>query len=326
MAATRTRKEGNMSRIVTIFGGSGFIGRSVVLHLARRGWLIRVAVRRPRLARDLQPLGDVGQIAPIAVKVQDPLLVRAAIEGADAVLNLTGILYEKGRQSFQSVHVAGANNIARAAAMAGVESLVHVSALGADAGSPAAYASSKGRGEAAVHEAFPAAGIVRPSIVFGPDDDFFNRFARLAQMSPALPLIGGGKTRFQPVYVADVARAIVRCLEDRGTAGKTFELGGPRTYSFRELLTLMLEEIGRRRMFLPLTFDLASAAATLLEWLPVPPLTRDQVLMLKSDNVVSADALTLDTLGITATALEVVLPTYMDCYRVGGRYLRPRPL
>ena len=313
-----------MSRLVTIFGGTGFIGRSVVQQLARRDWLIRVAVRRPREARALQPLGGVGQITPFPAKVQDASTVNAAVGGADAVLNLTGILYEKGDQTFHAVHVAGAGNVARAATDAGVENLVHMSALGADPASPAAYASSKGRGEAASREAFPAVSIVRPSIVFGPEDDFFNRFARMALMSPLLPLIRGGETRFQPVYIGDVAEAITRCLQDRDTDGKTFELGGPSTYSFRELLELMLEEIDRRRLLLPLSFDLASLIASFLERLPVPPMTRDQVRMLRTDNVVHEDALSLHHLGIAPTALETILPTYMDCYRLGGRYLKPR--
>ena len=313
-----------MSRLVTIFGGTGFVGRSVVQDLAKRDWLIRVAVRRPREARALQPLGGVGQITPVPAKVQDPGTVRAAVDGADAILNLTGILYEKGSQTFQAVHVAGAGHVARAAAEAGVTSLVHMSALGADPGSPAAYASSKGRGEAAVREAFPAASIMRPSIVFGPDDGFFNRFARMALLSPFLPLIGGGETRFQPVFIGNVADAITRCLEDRTTDGKTYELGGPKIYTFRELLTIMLEEIDRRRLLLPLSFNQASAIASILEYLPVPPLTRDQVLMLRTDNVVAEGALTLADLEIMPTALEIIIPTYLDCFRVGGRYLKPR--
>ena len=313
-----------MLRLVTIFGGTGFVGRSVVQDLAKRDWLIRVAVRRPREARALQPLGGVGQITPVPAKVQDPGTVRAAVDGADAILNLTGILYEKGSQTFQAVHVAGAGHVARAAAEAGVTSLVHMSALGADPGSPAAYASSKGRGEAAVREAFPAASIMRPSIVFGPDDGFFNRFARMALLSPFLPLIGGGETRFQPVFIGNVADAITRCLEDRTTDGKTYELGGPKIYTFRELLTIMLEEIDRRRLLLPLSFNQASAIASILEYLPVPPLTRDQVLMLRTDNVVAEGALTLADLEIMPTALEIIIPTYLDCFRVGGRYLKPR--
>jgi len=313
-----------MARLVTIFGGSGFIGRSLVQHLARRDWRIRVAVRRPGQARSLQPLGDVGQITPIPAKVQDPATVRAAVAGADAVVNLTGLLYEKGTQTFEAVHVQGAADVARAAAEANVRALVQMSALGADAGSPSAYASSKGRGEASVHQLFAPATVVRPSVVFGPDDEFFNRFARLALISPLLPLIGGGSTHFQPVFVGDVAEAIARCLSERGTQGRIYELGGPGVYTFRELLTMMLREIGRRRLLVPVSSGLAALPAALLELLPVPPLTRDQVKLLRYDNVVSADALRLEDLGITPTALELILPTYMDCYRRGGRYLTPR--
>ncbi len=272
----------------------------------------------------MQPLGDVGQITPIPAKVQDPATVGAAVEGADAVVNLTGLLYEKGAQTFEAVHVQGAANIARVAAAAKVNALVQMSALGADAASTSSYASSKGRGEASVRQIFATASIVRPSIVFGPDDDFFNRFARMALISPALPLIGGGTTRFQPVFVGDVAEAIACCLSDPGTAGRTYELGGPGIYTFRELLTLMLREIGRRRLLVPISYDLATLQAALLEWLPVPPLTRDQVELLKHDNVVSEGALTLQDLGITPASLELILPTYMDCYRRGGRYLAPR--
>jgi NADH dehydrogenase len=313
-----------MARLVTIFGGSGFIGRSLVQHLARRDWRIRVAVRRPGQARSLQPLGDAGQITPIPAKVQDPATVRAAVAGADAVVNLTGLLYEKGTQTFEAVHVQGAADVARAAAEANVRALVQMSALGADAGSPSAYASSKGRGEASVRQLFAPATVVRPSVVFGPDDEFLNRFARLALISPLLPLIGGGSTRFQPVFVGDVAEAIARCLSERDTQGRTYELGGPAVYTFRELLTMMLREIGRRRLLVPVSYDLAALPAALLELLPVPPLTRDQVTLLRYDNVVSADALRLEDLGIMATALELILPTYMDCYRRGGRYLTPR--
>jgi NADH dehydrogenase len=312
-----------MTGLVTIFGGSGFIGRSLVQHLARRGWRIRVAVRRPAQARSLQPLGDVGQITPIPAKVQDTATVDAAGDGADAVVNLTGLLYEKGAQTFEAVHVQGAANIARAAAAAKVDALVQMSALGADAASTSTYASSKGRGEASVRQIFSPAAIVRPSIVFGPDDDFFNRFARMALISPALPLIGGGATRFQPVFVGDVAEAITRCLSNPGTAGRTYELGGPGVYTFRELLVLMLKEIDRRRLLVPISYDLAALQAALLEWLPVPPLTRDQVELLKHDNVVNEEAMTLQDLGLTPTSLELILPTYMDCYRRGGRYLNP---
>ncbi len=315
-----------MMGVVTIFGGSGFIGHSLVRLLAKQGWVIRVAVRRPRDAHDLQPLGNVGQIVAIPCKVQDPGLVEAALAGADAAVNLTGILYERGAQSFDAVHVQGAANIAKAAAKLGVGRLVHMSALGADPNSESAYARSKAAGEAALRAAYPAASIVRPSIVFGPGDGFFNRFAAMAQISPVLPLIGGGATRFQPVYVGDVARAMAACLAGPGFEGETFELGGPRVYSFKKLLEMMLRETKRKRLLVPVPFALAMVKAAFLEHLPVPPITRDQVKLLKRDNVVAEGAKGLATLGIDATPVESILPLYLDCFRDGGRYEAASPV
>jgi uncharacterized protein YbjT (DUF2867 family) len=311
--------------VVTIFGGSGFIGRYLVQRLARQGWLIRVAVRHPRRAHFLKPLGDVGQITPIAVPLQDDAGVRAVVSGADAVVNLVGILYEKGAQTFDAVHHRGAARIAQAAAAAGIDRLVHMSALGASPRSASAYARSKAAGEAAVREAMPLAAVVRPSVVFGPEDDFFNRFAAMARLSPALPLIGGGHTRFQPVYVGDVADALVACLERPRGAGATYELGGPEIYTFRELMVYLLGQIRRRRLLLPMPFGLAEAMAGMLQWLPVPPLTRDQVKLLRHDNVVSAEARTLEDLGILPRAIEVIVPTYVDRYRPGGRFTQRLP-
>jgi NADH dehydrogenase len=307
-------------RVVTIFGGSGFIGRYVVQRLARRGWMIRVAVRRPSRAAFLKPLGDVGQVTPIRAVLQDEMSVAAAVDGADAVINLVGILYERGAQSFAALHAHGAQTVAEAAAAAGVKSLVQMSAIGADHRAEADYARSKGVGEAAVKTAFPGASIIRPSIVFGPEDGFFNRFAMIARLSPVLPLIGGGGTRFQPVYVGDVADAVVKCVEDPACRGETYELGGPVVYTFKELMELMLREIRRRRLLVPLPFELANMQAALLELLPVPPLTRDQVKMLRRDNVVSEGARTLADLGITPCAAELIISTYLDRYRPGGRF------
>jgi NADH dehydrogenase len=312
------------TQVVTIFGGSGFIGRYLVQRLARHGWIIRVAVRRPERALFLKPMGAIGQITPIAANLRHEASVAAAVAGADAVVNLVGVLYDRRPQSFAAVHVEGAGRVARAAHAAGVRRYVHMSALGADPASPASYGRSKAAGEAAVRAAFPEAGIARPSIVFGPEDDFFNRFAGLARYSPALPLIGGGKTRFQPVYVGDVADALARLVEDPATTGKTYELGGPSTYTFRELLEYLLREIGRRRLLLPLPFAAAMLQAAFLEWLPRPPLTRDQVRLLERDNVVSANALTLADLGIQPTALELVVPSYVARYRPGGRFTAAR--
>ena len=308
------------ARVVTVFGGSGFIGRYLVQRLAHQGCVIRVAVRRPSRAQFLKPLGNVGQITPVAAALQDEASLRAAVDGADAVVNLVGLLYEKGRQTFEAVHFRGAKSIAEFSAQAGVTDLVQMSALGASADSEADYARSKAAGEAAVREAFPDAVIVRPSVVFGPEDGFFNLFAVIARLSPVLPLIGGGRTRFQPVYVGDVAEAMAVCLSDPTRRGQTYELGGPKAYSFKELLELLLVQIRRRRLLVPLPFGLATLEAAVLELLPVPPLTRDQVRLLRHDNVVGAGASTLADLGITPTAMEVILPTYLDRYRPGGRF------
>jgi NADH dehydrogenase len=306
--------------VVTIFGGSGFIGRYVVKRLARQGWRIRVAVRHPGPARFLKPMGEVGQITPIRAKLQDQAAVAEAVAGAQAVINLVGILYEKRQCSFEDIHHRGAERIAKAAAAAGATALVQISALGADPDSQAAYARSKAAGEAAVLAAFPTASVIRPSVVFGAEDGFLNLFAGLARLSPVLPLMGGGKTKFQPVYVGDVADAVVTCMTDPKCRGKTYELGGPAVYSFEELMRYMLKEIRRRRFLVPWPFELADFQAKFLEMLPVPPLTRDQVKLLQSDNVVSEGALTLADLGLQPTALEVIAPTYLERYRPHGRF------
>ena len=315
------------TRIVTVFGGSGFIGRYVVKRLAQQGWAVRVAVRRPSRAAFLRPMGEVGQITLLRAPLQDEGAVRDVLVGADAAINLVGVLFERGRQSFTAVHLDGARRVAEAAAAVGVRHLAQISAIGAEATANAKYARTKGAAEEAVRQAFPDAVVLRPSIVFGPEDEFFNLFATMAQLSPALPLIGGGRTRFQPVYVGDVADAVVRALTDPACAGKTYELGGPRVYSFKELLELMLRETGRRRLLLPVPFWAATLEAMVLEWLPRPLLTRDQVKLLRRDNVVGDDALTLADLGIRPTAVEVILPTYLDRFRKGGRFgLRTRVL
>lgn len=313
------------AKVATLFGGSGFIGRYVVRHLAKQGHVIRVAVRHPESAGFLKPLGDVGQITPIPASLLVEDSVKRAVEGADLVVNLVGVLYEKGRQTFRAVHAEGAAAVARAAAAVGAGDLVHISALGADANSPADYARTKAAGEAAVREAFPAAVILRPSVVIGPEDDFFNRFAVMARLSPALPLLNGGRTRFQPVYVGDVALAIVTALNDPAARGRTYELGGPRVYSFKELLELLLHEIHRRRLLLSLPMPLARLQARVLELLPKPPLTRDQLRLLERDNVVGSGALTFADLGIQPQTIETVLPNYLDRYRPGGRFVRGYP-
>lgn len=310
-------------RVVTVFGGSGFVGRYVVQRLARTGARVNVAVRHVERAKFLKPMGNVGQITPIACDITDADSVARAVQGADAVVNLVGILYPSGHgHGFDAVHHQAARTIAEAAKAVGAKAFVHVSAIGADTDSESAYARSKAAGEAAVREVYPEATILRPSIVFGPEDAFFNRFGAMARLSPALPLIGGGHTLFQPVYVGDVADAVLRALSDGKAQGKIYELGGPKTYSFKALMEVMLAAIDRRRLLVPVPFCVAEMQAAFLQLLPVPPLTRDQVALLKRDNVVSGDALTLADLGIEPTALEVILPAYMERFRRGGHYSR----
>jgi len=305
-------------RRVAVIGASGFIGRYVVKRLAARGAVIAAVVRNVEAALFLQPMGDVGQIARFSASILDETRLAAAIAGSDAVVNLVGILHESGGQRFEATHREGAARLGSLARAAGVKHLVHISAIGADPASPSAYARSKAEGEQSLRAAFPEAVILRPSVVFGPEDDFFNRFATLAQLLPALPLIGGGKTRFQPVYVGDVADAVVAALDDPAATGRTYELGGPRIYTFRTLMELVLAETRRKCLLLPLPWTLASLQASFLEWLPTPPLTRDQVKLLKHDNVVSPGALTLKDLGIEPTAVEAIVPSYLDRYRRGG--------
>jgi NADH dehydrogenase len=312
-----------MQGLVTVFGGSGFIGAQVVRALAKRGFRIRAAMRRPGRGYRLRMLGDVGQIEVAQANVRNPASVARALDGAQAGVNLVGLLSEQGRQRFQSVHGMGARHIAEAAAMAGVTQFVQVSALGAAPDGLSKYARSKAEGEAAVRESLPRAVIVRPSIVFGPEDDFFHRFGRMAATSPVLPLIGGGKTLFQPVFVGDVAAAVANCVADPSTAGQTFELGGPGVYSFADLMRLILDVTERRPMLLPMPFSVASLigmAGDLQAMLMAPILTTDQVATLRSDNVVSPGAPGLKELGVTPTTLEAILPTYLGRYRKGGQY------
>ena len=310
------------TNLVTIFGGSGFVGRHTVRALARAGWRIKVATRHPARGFFLRPLGSVGQIDFVKCDVSDPGSVAQALAGAQAAINLTGILFEKG-QTFEDVQADGAANIAQAAAAAGLRALVHVSAIGADAESDSTYAVTKAEGEQAVRQAFPHAVILRPSIIFGPEDGFFNKFAEMARLFPALPLVGGGHTRFQPVFVGDVAQAIVAALSRQD--GRTYELGGPTTYSFKQLLQLILRETGRSRALIPLPFALASLNAAFLQLLPKPLLTMDQVRLLKKDNVVSSTAAGLGDLGIAPTSVEAVIPSYLWRYRAKGEYADTQP-
>ncbi|WP_350336175.1 complex I NDUFA9 subunit family protein [Coralliovum pocilloporae] len=311
-------------KLVTVFGGSGFLGRHVVNALARRGYRVRAAVRRPDLAHHLQPLGIVGQVTPVQANIRYRQSVDQAVAGADAVVNLVGILFPTGRQSFDAVQDTGARAIAEASQAAGIETLVHVSAIGADADSKSAYARSKAAGEAAALETCPDAIIMRPSIVFGPEDDFFNKFAEMARLAPALPLVGGGGTRFQPVYVGDVADAIADAVDGKLKPGTTYELGGPDVKSFAELLQMMLQLTCRRRALVPLPFGLAKTIGFFAEFLPKPVLTRDQVELLKRDNIVSdearAEGRTLDGMGFKPRTLASVLPTYLERFRPQGQF------
>ena len=302
------------SQVVTVFGGSGFVGRYVVKRLAELGAVVRVPSRRPERALFLKPLGAIGQINiepwnPTAAGEVDRLLA-----GSDHAVSLIGILFEASKGDFDRVQGRLPGEIAKAAAAHGLKRMVHVSAIGANASATVAYARTKAAGEAAARAAFPDVTILRPSIVFGPEDNFFNRFARMSQIMPALPLIGGGDTRFQPVYVGNVAEAVIAGLQREDAAGRTYELGGPSIYTFRELLRYLLEVTGRRRLLLNLPFGLATLQAGLLELLPVPPLTRDQVAMLRRDNVVSAGAPGLAELGIAPTPLEVIVPSYVRAF------------
>jgi len=317
MRATTQRK------IATVFGGSGFIGRYVVRGLARAGHTVRVAVTDPSAARFLQTQGKVGQIVPLAAGVGEDAAVARAVAGADLVVNLVGILFERRAGDFQRLQAEGAGRVARLSAAAGTERLVHVSAIGADPESPSAYGRTKAEGEAAVRAAFPSATILRPSIVFGPEDGFFNRFAGLSRVLPFMPVIAGD-TRFQPVYVGDVADAVLAAAVRDDAPGRTYELAGPRSHTFRELLRYILEVTGRSRPMLDIPMGLARLQARLGEFLPNPPLTRDQLLMLQRDNVPAPSALGLEELGIHPKALEAVVPSYLARYRVGGGR-RPSP-
>jgi uncharacterized protein YbjT (DUF2867 family) len=312
-------------RLVTIYGGSGFVGRHLVRALAKRGWRIRVAVRRPDLAGHLQPLGVVGQVMPVQANLRYPDSVARAAEGASAIVNLVGILYQSGAQRFDAVQAEGADVVARAAKKEGAR-LVQMSAIGANKDSNSNYGRTKALGEQAAFASKRDAVVIRPSIVFGPEDDFFNRFASLARISPFLPLIGGGQTKFQPVFVGDVAEAIAKAVEGEAKGGETYELGGPEVLSFEELMELTLHEIGRKRLLVPLPWKLASAMAFFMGLMPKPMLTRDQVKMLKVDNVVSEKALrdgrTLEGLGINPTAMRAILPSYLWRYRKAGQFTK----
>ncbi len=308
-------------KTVTVFGGSGFVGRHVVRALARDGWRIRVAVRRPHMAQFLRPMGQVGQIQLFQANVADEVATARTLEGVDAVVNLVGLLHEGwGGQSFARIHAEAPARLARAAQAAGATQFVQMSSLGVSPDSRAAYARTKAEGEAGVRDAFAGATILRPSIVFGPEDQFFNRFANMARYSFALPLIGGGGTRFQPVYVGDVAQAVANALGGEKDDGMTYELGGPNVYTFRALMEYLLDVVRRRRLLMPLPFFAAKLIAYPASILPGAPLTPDQVELLKTDNVVSPGAKTIQDLGVTPQALEAIVPSYLWRFRRAGQF------
>ncbi len=321
-------------RLVTIFGGSGFLGRHVAHALARHGWRIRIATRRPDLAFHVQPSGRVGQIHAVQANLRYPESILPALQNADAVVNLVGILRERGAQTFEAVNHHGVGTVAEAAKAAGITNFTHISALGAAPDALSLYAKSKAAGEAAVRETLPQAIILRPSVVFGPEDNLFNRFAAMARLMPALPLIGGGNTKLQPVYVGDVAEAIALTLDGKAQAGRTYELGGPKVASLREIITFVLRVTERRRLLVPIPFGLAHwmGAATEIAmkasfglFPEIFALTRDEVDLLKSDNIVSNQATveqrTLPGLGIMPESFEALVPTYLGRYRKTGAAL-----
>jgi NADH dehydrogenase len=315
-------------KLITIIGGSGFVGRHIVRALAKRGYRIRVGCRRPDLAGHLQPLGTPGQIMPVQANVRYPASVAAACEGAHAVINLTGVLYSAGAQSFDAIHAFGAEAVAKAARAAKAKVLIHMSSLGADESSAADYARSKAEGERRAKAAFPGAIVLRPSVVFGPEDDFFNRFAALSRFSPVLPLIGGGETKFAPVFVGDIAEAVARLIDRNEADGRTYELGGPRVLSFKQLMEFTLDTIGRKRLLAPVPWAVAKIQGLVLGLLPKPLLTADQVELLKSDNVVSEQARreqrTLEGLGIVPSGIEGIVPGYLYRFRKAGQFTAPK--
>jgi uncharacterized protein YbjT (DUF2867 family) len=319
-----------MQHLVTVFGGSGFVGAQVVRALAKKGLRVRVAVRQPGRGYKLRMLGDVGQIEVVQANIRRPETLARAVEGAFAVVNAVGQAHETGAQSFAGVHVEGARAVAQAARAAGVGRFVQLSGIGSDPGADTPYARARGEGEAAVREVFPTAVMIRPSAVFGQGDVFFNRLGEIASMSPIMPLIGGGKARIQPVFVGDVAAAVAAALTDPKAAGQTYELGGPTIYTFEEITRLVLSETMRKRPLVPLPIAIANFIGQMGEVvgkvLPVaPPITRDQVALLTSDNLVTPGALTLADLGVQPTALEPIVRTYLYRYRKGGQFAELAP-
>ena len=303
--------------VATVFGGSGFIGRYVVKRLAAQGHVVRVAGRDTGAAKSLMVTGKVGQVVPLYVSLGNDAAVARAVEGADLVVNLVGILTEKRAGDFMRVQGEGAGRIARMAAGAGVKRVIHVSAIGASADNPSQYAKAKAEGEAQMRAALPGVTILRPSLVFGAEDQFFNRFGNMAMLLPVMPVIAGD-TKFQPVYVGDVADAVMAAFDREAAAGQIYELGGPRVWTFREILQWILKETGRRRPLLEMPIGLARLQARIGELVPGKPFTRDQLLLLERDNVVTPGAMGLAELGIVPTPVELIVPEYLDRYRRGG--------
>ena len=316
--------------LVTVFGASGFLGRYVVRALAARGWRVRAAVRNPHTAHELKVIGDVGQVQLMQANLRFPKSVARAVDGADAVINLVGVLFESGRQTFEALLAAGPDTIGEACAAAGITNVAHVSAIGANPESDSEYARTKYAGEAALRSHIAAADILRPSIIFGPEDEFFNRFAGLTSFTLALPLLGGGKTKLQPVFVEDVASAVAISVT-RGSSGKTYELGGPQSYKFKSLMTFILETIGKKRLLLPLPWFAANIMGFLGELsgaLPFvkPFLTRDQVENLRLDNIVAEDAAGFEAFNIQPSTIESIVPTYLAKYRKYGQFYEKRDI
>ena len=310
--------------LVTIFGGSGFIGKYVVRALVKEGWRVRVAMRRPHTGLDLKVTGNVGQVQLVQANLRFPLSVQRAVDGSDAVVNLVALLSESGKQTFEALHVTGAETLAEACAEAGIKNLVHISALGADLDSASEYARTKAEGENLIRASIASADILRPSIVFGPEDNFFNQFAAMTSFAPALPLIGGGGTKFQPIYAGDVAEAVATCLR-RGTHGETYALGGPQTYTFKELLEFVLKTIDRKRFLVPVPWFAANAmglAGELSGAIPfvTPFLTRDQVTLLKTDNIIPDGMKSAEDLAIELETIEAIVPGYLARYRHHGQF------
>lgn len=302
-----------------VFGGTGFVGRQIVRALAREGYTVKVATRFPEKAFFLKTAGNVGQVVPVACKAGDDAAIRAAVRGCDVVVNCVGILYQKGKSTFTRIHTELPRSIAKACAAEKVAHLVHLSALGCEE-SESKYGKSKLNGELAVHENFPKATILRPSVVFGPEDEFFNMFARLSTVLPALPLVGGGRTKFQPVYVADIADAVMKAIASSDSEGQIYELGGPDILTFRQIYERLFAQTGRKCFLVSLPWGVAKLQGHVMGLLPKPLLTADQVESLKTDNVVAADAKTLADLGVVPTGLDIILPTYLARFRPGGRF------